>query len=130
MNLEYAQAGETAKILHETYGPTSRTLRISADLRTNTLILAAPPEKLLRITSLLRELDRPVDVKLMRPMVFKLRFAKADDLSETIGSLVAGMGSVRADKRTNSLVVTAPDLIMPDVRSVITQLDIQVPDKG
>jgi general secretion pathway protein D len=119
---------------------------ISADERTNSVLLSADPTTRLRLRTLISHLDTPLEAA-GNTHVLYLRYANAKDLVSVLtgvgekagggearalapgqpagGGALARDVSVVAEERTNSLVVTAPPSAMETLRSVVRQLDIR-----
>jgi general secretion pathway protein D len=72
-----------------------RTLKepkIVADERTNSLIVVADPATTLKIRAVVTQLDTPVNRSSRRFYFYKCRFAKAEDLANTLAGLVGAGG--------------------------------------
>ena len=136
-----------------TIGP---TVRILPDERTNSLLVLASRQQLADIRTLVRKLDIPVTGE-GRIQVYYLRHADAEELSETLNSLLGGGGSrssrsslpgaasntvqslrssvtpldegitVTADPATNSLVIKASKEGYETLKQVIEKLDVSRP---
>ncbi|MFH1309801.1 MAG: secretin N-terminal domain-containing protein [Candidatus Omnitrophota bacterium] len=92
---------------------------IIVDEITGIIIIIDIPEKLDEMTKVFEKLDRPNATE-----VFELQYATAEDIEEDISSIVTeGAGSVFADERTNSLVVTDLPGNMTKIRQAILLLD-------
>lgn len=153
IRLRYASASEIVKILtaleqKPQAGDAPRPpVVLSADERTNSLLVSGDAASRLRIRTLAAHLDTPVEATGNTQVIY-LRYAKAKDLvpvltgvsdhaaSADARALVAattptGGGSGRkdltvvAEERSNALVVTAPPLAMQTIRAVVRQLDIR-----
>lgn len=113
---------------------------ISADERTNSLILNGDPSWRTNITGIIMQLDQPVENEGNTEVIY-LKYAKAKTLSEVLRGvgdkmLKSSQGSgkapstesqfdIQADESTNALVVTAPPYLMTSLKSVIDKLDIR-----
>jgi general secretion pathway protein D len=119
---------------------TSMRVTILADPRTNSVLLRGDnPARLARARALLEVLDRPTSVPGNMRVVF-LKNAEAARVAETLRAIVAGAASatvaaagptgastppssIQADPATNSLIITASDVVYNSLRTVIEQLD-------
>jgi len=145
--LKYADAADLARVVQnlDTGGRKKGDLRVIADERTNSLLLAGRDFQLLQIKAIVKNLDTPVKEEGATQVIY-LRYARAVDLvkvlaevpvadkSATPSSLRKKLGgadrkrvSIVADENTNSLVITAPPAVMRDLRQVIRRLDIRRP---
>ena len=130
-------AGETAAAPGADAG---MRVTILADPRTNSVLLRSDnPARMARARALLEALDRPTSVPGNMRVVF-LKNAEAARVAETLRAIVAGAatataaagagpgastppGSIQADPPTNSLIITASDVVYNSLRTVIEQLD-------
>jgi type II secretory pathway component GspD/PulD (secretin) len=95
--------------------------RVVADVQTRTIVLIDVPEKLEQMVAAVESMDRAAQ---MHTEVFELRYGKIDGVRAEVEKLLTPkVGAIRADKRTNTLVVT--DLLpqMQDVQRVIDAFD-------
>ncbi len=124
--------------------------KLVADTRTNSLLVSGNKGFREKITRIVRRLDSKVrDARNIH--VVSLRFANAADLAPIIESLASGrsvpqgvasgigaagkgktgaaaatqMTTVQADEQTNSLIITARQDKMRDLRSIIRKLDVR-----
>jgi len=132
------------------------SVRILTDERTNSLLILSSRQQLADIRKLVHQLDIPVTGG-GRIHVYYLRHADAEELSETVNSLLSGTGSgggrsgavgggaanvqslrsvvtplaegvtVTADPATNSLVIQASKEAYETLRNVIEKLDVSRP---
>ncbi len=136
-------------------GQTGPSVRASSDDFSNTVIVNAPHDKQLEVAILIEEIDQQTETP-QSVKVYPLQFAFAEDLVPTIQSVMAANqttgrggrgqqgqsffdrisrlrnnvtdgGSVVADSRTNSLVVTSTDQNHGILAQVISELDHDVP---
>ncbi|MAG34445.1 MAG: type II secretion system protein GspD [Deltaproteobacteria bacterium] len=98
-----------------TVGP---TVRILTDERTNSLLVLASRQQLADIRGLVRKLDIPVTGK-GRIRVYYLRHADAEELAETLESLLSGAGSAGGGR---SSIPGAASNSPQNLRSVVTPL--------
>ncbi|MEZ4330753.1 MAG: type II secretion system secretin GspD [Myxococcota bacterium] len=137
-------------------GPIGPDVTILPDERTNSLLVLASRQQLADIRGLIEKLDIPV-VGQGRIQVYYLRFADAEELSETLNSLLGSGGSsgsrstlpgaasnvaqslrsvvtpladgvtITADPATNSLVIQASKEAYETLAQVIEKLDVSRP---
>ena len=117
-------------------------VRVTADERTNSILLTGDRTTRLKYRAIISDLDAPVESTGNTHVVY-LRYADAKNIStilsnvasealkqesKNVGAGGGGAGedfvSVQADEEANALVITAPASIFPSVRTVIQQLDI------
>jgi len=117
-------------------------LKISADERTNSVLLIGERSERLKYRAIIADLDSPVESSGNTHVVY-LRYAEATNIATILSGVgqeaikaeaknigAAGGGgagesvNVQADEDSNALVITAPASIFPSLRSVIQQLDI------
>jgi len=92
---------------------------VIVDEVTGTIILMDIPEKLKEMKDVFAKIDKPNATE-----AFELQYAKAEDIEDDITSIVTeGAGSVVADERTNSLIVTDLPGNMYKIRQAIQLLD-------
>ncbi|MGD8421957.1 MAG: type II secretion system secretin GspD, partial [Gammaproteobacteria bacterium] len=118
---------------------------ISADERTNSVLISGERAERLKYRAIIADLDSPVASSGNTHVVY-LRYANATDVATLLNSVgqevikaegknvSAGGGAgggagesvnVQADEASNALVITAPASIYPSLRAVIQQLDIR-----
>jgi general secretion pathway protein D len=167
--LKYADADATAKLLNSTFKPDDggggrnlfamlygmatpeaqhEHINITADPRTNSLIVSAPADAMKQIESLITQLDaNPATTSEMK--VFTLKHADAFDAADLIKDIFPtekeGSNPLRylffgaspstasprgakvtaaSDDRTNTLIVTAPSELMKTIGDLVSQLDV------
>jgi len=92
---------------------------VIVDEITGTIILIDIPEKLKEMTEVFKKIDKPNSTE-----AFELQYAKAEDIEDDITSIVTdGVGSVVADERTNSLIITDLPGNMHKIRQAVMMLD-------
>lgn len=132
--LQQAQAGKRAD--------GSSTLQITADERTNSLILSGEKAARQNIKRVIRQLDIPTDTGGNTRVIY-LHYAKAADLANVlsgVGQSLAAEGkgggqaaragadndfTIQADESSNSLVINAPQKLMRDLEAVVRKLDVR-----
>jgi len=149
ITLRYASAAEVVRIITSlekkttaAKTPATSSYSLSADDRTNSILIAGDRSSRLKIRGLIAHLDTPLDIGGRTQVVF-LKNANAKDL-ETILTGIAqeeqkaqgktatagGAASqeqiaIQADEASNALIITASPAIQRSLRSVIRQLDIR-----
>lgn len=150
LQLRSADAQNLAQALMNQYNqrsPDERKLKpvsISADPNTNALVVAAHPDVLPEIQTIVTDLNDTtrVDTEGREIRIFPLRVARAEDLARTIDEMYSEPPMptdrfgrpqpqlrqpreivVRADAQTNSLIVDAPVQRMTGFEDLVEQLD-------
>ncbi|MBN1344496.1 MAG: hypothetical protein JXQ73_17535 [Phycisphaerae bacterium] len=143
IKLEFADAAEVTQQLTAMYAQTrSRTRRgelpvtVTADERTNSVILQAKAKELAEVEGLIKTLDVPSDVlKRQKLRIFQLEWADPYAMAQTIMQAFRSRGGRRspsqevfagAEYSTGSLIVHAS----PDNMAVIEQLVKEVDQEG
>jgi len=118
-------------------------IKITADERTNSVLLVGERVERLKYRAIIADLDSPVESSGNTHVVY-LRYANATNIAtilsnvgqEVIKAEAKNVGAggapgasaesvnVQADEDSNALVITAPASIFPSMRAVIQQLDI------
>jgi general secretion pathway protein D len=118
-------------------------IKITADERTNSVLLVGERTERLKYRAIIADLDSPVESSGNTHVVY-LRYANAANIATILSNVGqeaikaeaknvgAGAASgaagesvnVQADEDSNALVITAPASIFPSMRTVIQQLDI------
>ena len=118
-------------------GPGSSQAVVSTEPVSKTLVVSGPPDIFVKVESLVKGVQgSSIPATTLR--VFKLKSARADQLApllkETLSGRLAqvepglrGDGAraldVAADRRSNTIIVSAPDVLMPVAEALILQLD-------
>lgn len=128
-----------------------RQIPITADERSNAVLIGGTASEKIRLKSLISELDVPSDKHSAPIEVIYLRYAAAKDLvpilqaigdhsqaqtghvdrtgapppSTTTGANPEATMQVQADEATNALIVQAAPELMHEIKEVITRLDIR-----
>ena len=149
IRLKHAFAAEVVRLLSSlsVVSPDQKAaaggVRVTADERTNSVLLSGDRNTRLKYRAIISDLDAPVASTGNTHVVY-LRYADAQNISTILGNVAnealkaesknvgagaAGAGtddsvSVQADEDSNALVITAPASIFPSLRAVIQQLDI------
>lgn len=145
--LRDGEAQEIARILREQFGSRDRQgLRVTPDARTNSLILNVPKQQLAQVQSLIDRLDAPAasDETIIR--TYQLDGASAEEakrmlaetlqldsqgrttgitikLDDTEGEAVEVQARIVADRRSNSLIITATEKSFPVLEALIERID-------
>ena len=150
LQLRTAEAGNLARALNATYENRSveeradKPVRITADIETNSLVIAAHPEVFSEIQAIVTQLNdvNRLDDEGREIRIFPLKIARAEELAKTIDEMFPqppmptdSRGRprpdlqlpreivVRGDPQTNSLIVDAPIQRMPGFEKLVEQLD-------
>jgi general secretion pathway protein D len=150
IKLEHAFAAEVVRLLTglnlgapEQKAAPGGGIKITADERTNSILLVGERTERLKYRAIIADLDSPVESSGNTHVVY-LRYADATNIAtilsnvgqeaikaeaKNVGAAGAPGGAgdtvtVQADEDSNALVISAPASIFPSLRSVIQQLDI------
>ncbi len=119
----------------------ARTLRISAEPLSNSLIVGGREDDFNEIKRWAVEFDQSATAR-SKIEFFQLDYVDASQVVQLVRDMVAALrgvppGSksqtlrdftVQPDLRTNRLVVSAPEQVLADVRTVVKQVDVPGPD--
>jgi len=152
IRLEHASATDLVRVLttlmqqsHQaTQGAAGPVL--TADERTNSILMTGDPTARLRLRTIIAHLDTPLESGGNTQVIF-LRYARAKDMAAILQATVSGRGlqkagaaapgkgaaatgapskvDIQPDEVNNALVITAPQDVLRDLLSVIRQLDIR-----
>ncbi len=141
--LKNAQAKPLADQLNSMFQqlqPAGRTPRpeekvtVIADPRSNSLIVAASPERLTEVENLIQNLDLKPIIGEVEYKVYPLKHIQAAEAATTLVDLLGKLQKQRGiqgdqftitpDARTNSLIVTAPKGDLAQIESLIGTLDV------
>lgn len=123
LNLQYADASNLMTVLSNIKSDIGK---IIADTGTATLILIDVPEKIKEMKDIAAKFDLPTISRIVPTVeeVFELSYAKAKDIEEEVSaSLTEGIGSIRADERTNKLIIKDLPHNMESLRRMIKEFD-------
>ncbi len=146
IKLKYAQAETLVQTLNKlgkdspgNGKQTRQSQSVSADERTNSLILNGDPSWRANLKSIVAQLDQPVKNEGNTEVIY-LKYANAKELSGVLRGVgdkmiksdvkskkpgPAALFDVQADEATNALVLTAPPILMQSLKGVIDKLDIR-----
>ncbi|MEO1129463.1 MAG: secretin N-terminal domain-containing protein, partial [Planctomycetota bacterium] len=154
--LEHAESRELARAIGDLFPRRARSdSRVTAvpDVRTNSVVVTAPQERLAEIEALIERMDAPPSGDVVRIQTFALESARAPEVAETLraaldlssdargragdlqgrvrkfvdasGGEIEVVATVTPDLRSNSLLVTADDASMGLIAELIGGLDAQ-----
>lgn len=116
--LEFTQAADMLAVLNQVKNTGGKVI---SDEKTGTLVLMDTPEKLDEMEKIIREMDVSV-----RSEVFTLSYAKAEDLSAKISeALTPGVGTMRFDARTNTVIVSDSLIRLNKIQQIIDAFDVK-----
>lgn len=93
--------------------------KIAADAKSGTLVLQDDPSAIDQMIKIIDRVDVPIHTQ-----VFRLNYAKAEDLKAHVEEvLTPDVGSVKADERSNTLVVMDTKRKLEDVAAVVKAFD-------
>ena len=152
--LKKAQATDVARLVTEQFarrGSSVQGVVVTADVRTNSIVLNAPAQQFEQVRALMDRLDAPSSAAETTIRTFQLTNAKAEEavriLTQALqldskgrtqgvaikldpaAPAVQVNARIVADKRSNALIVTADELSFEVIASVLKQLE-EVPAKA
>lgn len=91
------------------------------DEPTSTLVLIDTPSKIKEMIAVASMADRPTET-----VIFRLQYAMVADVADKVGKAVTvGVGSIAADERTRTLIVTDLPAAMKKIAAMIEAFDIR-----
>lgn len=146
--LKFASAPELVKTIQGLQGAAQQKgiavkYKVSADVRTNSVLVSGSKSGRQQVKGIIRQLDRPkVKSAEITTEVVYLRYAKAEDLAKVLSGTTANLVSneatakggagtqkaditIFADAATNSLVIRAEPEIYKNLLQVIRRLDVR-----
>jgi len=146
IRLEHASAAELVRVITALDQQSKQARQgasgafVTADERTNSILMSGDATARLRLRGLIAHLDTPLETGGNTQVIF-LKYAKAEDMATllkgTVENKVKAKGQpqagaaadtqvdIQADEVNNALVITAPPDVLRDMQSVIQQLDIR-----
>ncbi len=136
ISLKYADAQSVLQSLSAlmTAGRSTTDLSISADERSNSILLAGDPAKRKQFKSLIEQLDTPLNGQGNTQVVY-LHYVDAEEIAPILKSLSSSIQagnkdtsssiSIEASSSANALVINAPPAMLSTMKQVISQLDIR-----
>ncbi len=107
---------------------------IVADTRSNSLIVAAAPERLAQVRDIVQKLDTKPMIGQVDIKTFLLKHIQASEAASTLSNVVKTLMQARGataeqiqilpDDRTNSLLITAPAADLPQIEGLIGSIDV------
>ncbi len=148
LSLERGQAIEIARMIGEQFGKRSGTANgviVTPDARTNSLVVNAPTAQIEQVKALVSKLDGPTDATETVIRTYALKGSKADDVARILGQTlqldakgrtngislkpddnsppVQVVARIAADRRSNSLIVTATVESFAVIEKLLSKLD-------
>ena len=115
-------------------GSAGKDVSLSADERSNSILVAGDPAKRKQITTLITQLDSPLNGHGNTRVIY-LHYVDAKELVPILQSLAKSIQTTQKDNTTqvsiessessNALVVNAPPAMLSTIQRVIDQLDIR-----
>lgn len=141
VRLRYANAKQVLASLSTLYpaqgggqGGQALPLTLSADERSNSILLGGDPVKRARVRNLIQQMDTPLSGE-GNTQVFYLQYANAKEVMPILKSLAQSVLKDQKDKETsfsveasesaNALVINAPPGLLNSLKSVIEKLDVR-----
>lgn len=141
VRLRHASAEQVARTLDRLLAATGADgglVRIVADERSNSILMAGDPSAQARARALIQQLDVPLPAAGNSQVVF-LRYARAEGLAKLLQQVVQeqqqGTGkepaapqpgvNIQADVTNNALILTGPPDKVRDLRKLVRQLDVR-----
>jgi len=143
--LRYASATDLAatiqKLQQSNVKGASTNDKVSADERTNSLLLSGDKSSRQQVRKIIAKLDTPQPIE-ERTQVIYLRYAKAEELAQVLAGFsesqkttkastkgAAGTQAaeidIQADEASNSLIITAEPSVQKNLANVIKRLDVR-----
>lgn len=123
--LEHADAASLADPLARIFA--GSTMRVEADPRTNSLVLAGAPGELADAKAMITRLDVQVasDAGAVSYVVIALKHATASEVREALRELgQTSTSRISVDGRTNSLLVEASPASLARIQDLVARLDL------
>ncbi|MDJ0521628.1 MAG: secretin N-terminal domain-containing protein [Planctomycetota bacterium] len=149
VSLEHASALELAEVLNQHYRsgprmaqptrrgavtiPQASAPRITADKRTNRILVTGDDAEIKQVQEAIALLDTPVPAPETEAFYVRMKHVSADEVASVLGQLIAGSPhlwassgarpAVIADEQTNALVISASKEDFAKMELLITKLD-------
>ncbi len=123
INLKYANVSNLLTVLSNIKSDIGK---IISDSTSGTLLLIDVPVKIKEMEELAKKLDLPTINRILPVVteVFELSYAKAVDLKPKISPLLSeGVGSIRMDERTNTIIVTDLAHSLEEIKKTVRAFD-------
>jgi len=121
--LEYASATNVATILGNVKSDIGK---IIYDATTGTIILIDTPEKISEMEEIIERQELPTVSRVIptETRVFEFQYTKVEDVKDEISNaLTVDIGTIRADTRTNTLIVTDLPHVIEKVETMVKAFD-------
>ena len=148
--LRFASAADVASSLNAFYGPQAkaanpadRSVTISINERTNSLMVSAKPDQLVNIATIITKMDVEDSTGAPDVFILPLKNADAQMVADTVGKLydtqlknmrrqgkILDPVTITADVRTNSLIVATTAKQYKSVLKLVNQIDEMSPARG
>jgi len=94
--------------------------KVLVDAESGTVMVLDTPEKIAEITDTINKLERKTSIR-----IFNLHYAKAEEVTKQLKSQLElkKVGSIKADERTNQVIVETLPERMKDIERIIAGLD-------
>lgn len=145
--LQHASAPDVVNIVTTLFREENRSkkgaqpgMKVVADERTNTVLIAGEPTIQARVKGIIQQLDQE-KASQGNTKVIRLKYAKAKSLLEVLSGVSANLQDdkkstggnvsvmknmvIKADELTNALIINATPDVMSNLEKVIEQLDIR-----
>ncbi len=97
--------------------------KVEVEPRTNRIVATDTEEALRSMEETIKSMDKKVDTK-----VYRLSYAEPEEVQKSLQEIIPQTeGDVLIDARTNSLVVSAPPLLMEKIDVIVRNWDKQIP---
>ncbi len=144
VQLKHASAEQVARTLEALQGGAAAgegsmpPVRVVADARSNSILIAGDPAAQARMRALIQQLDVPLPAAGNSQVVF-LRYAKAEDMAKLLQQVVQTQEktsekaksapespvNIQADVTNNALIITGPPDRVRDLQKLVRQLDVR-----
>ncbi len=114
--LLFAKAADITTVLNQIKSSSGKIIQ---EDKSNTVILMDSPKKIEEMEMIIARLDVPLKTE-----VFQLSYAKVQDLSAKVTEVITpGVGSMRFDERSNTIVVSDTEHKMEEIKNIINAFD-------
>jgi beta-lactamase regulating signal transducer with metallopeptidase domain len=128
-SLKYARASDMADIIRNSIAG-KRSASVSADLRTNSVVVTADPTQMDRIFRLVADLDKLSDqqsaIEHAVTRVIPVRNRKADEMLNLIHGMLHfnDLLFISIDPNTNNIIVKASENTINEIQVLVSQFDV------
>ncbi len=124
-NSDVREAANTLRAMFPRRGPVEEQVIVTPQPSRGALIVSAPDRELLRIETLLNEIDSVADDAASSIVTVPLAFARAADVADSLRLALPASLSVKItpDERSNSLLLTGSDDAIAQVVKQVERLD-------